>query len=1258
MGQNLPSRWMWASVLLLPCFVGSSYASSSSNNSTDASTQHEEHNKDAYVIAFIFGCCVCGALARTLLMKLPIPYTVLLMVLGAILGLIAGLTDYVADYTTAAVSMDPHLMLHIFLPVLIFESAFAMDVHTFMKSFAQVCILAVCGLIVAAVMTATLTYFVFSTYGWEFPEAMMFGAVASATDPVAVVALLKDLGASKQLGTLIEGESLLNDGCSIVVFEIFRKMAAEGGSTTVAKVLVYFVKAAIGGPFIGFIMGKVTTIWLSYIFNDALVEITITLASTYLTFYIGEAVRSFSGVIAVVVLGLIVNAEKTAISPEVEVFLHRFWEMLAYLANTLIFMLVGVLIVDKALANVDSIDWFYVITLYVGINTIRFFVIGLFSPILRHLGYGLTWRNAVVLTWGGLRGAVGLAMALLVVQTKELDFKTIGSKVLFHTSGIVALTLLVNATTIKSLLSVLGMSDISIPKRLAMASAVRRVEEGQHRNFAMLKADRFLADADWSIAERACTIQDPYKTDAEEMGYDDLGIIEQPTSTCPKCSTAVPNEPTQKEYADMLEETRLRMLKASKVSYWKQFEHGMLTKEAVRILVGHTESVSDIPYSFLDVDELKKNWEVTGIYPYLKRKLTEMVKEKRGESIPEPAESHFLQIMYKVSSHWILETIIISIIVLNLIPIIIGFIVTEDHPKFDDLHPFIRFSNFGFTFAYVVEAVIKIMGFRKYYFLDHWCQFDLFILVLSFVDIIVDETIENSPISPSILRIARLGGRVLRGLRMLRLFKVIIPKLIIFVNTMINKKLSLGYDIGKGFIIAAEEVSKLLEGMSDNVNIKRELKKQNDNLRLEIVRELGMVQREHPGIAVSVKTRQSIRSVLNHSRDTIRELQGAGLLDEMEAHKLEKLVEVKMKRLMNAPASIPPPRPEELLKNVVWLAGDQKLINFVKSKAELLHYDYNEVIIREGDQPNGIYLIVSGMVRLHGTGEHLDHEMNRSSFSTSTDEVFEDYLSVGNVIGEMGVLTGRPRNATVTCETAVMVYYINLEDMMVALDTFTLEPSLESRLWHVIAIRIATPLLLQQISYQGWTQEKVKLHLEKGYLPNISGKTNAFDINDTMEDVILIQGTAINAHTRDEIMGPCVIPRTVHRLLFSADQEVEPRLLVVAALEANANAIDDVGPQLSSLSISLSQRSMASLVRRRSHASDISVQIQDKKSHSLLEAVLNKGKNRIAPIDDMSQRPIYSPAPMHSLPPRNLQPLIRTNQQFTSDVESSVPEET
>ncbi|XP_070552787.1 sperm-specific sodium:proton exchanger-like [Ptychodera flava] len=715
----------------------------------DHDPTHGAHGGPPYVILFVFASCAMGALIRSLLNKVPlnIPYTVVLLVLGVLIGILSTNVEGVAKYTTM-VHMDPHLILHVFLPVLIFESAFAMDVHTFMKSAIQVCILALFGLIVASLLTAVLAMNVF-TYGWSFNTAMMFGSIMSATDPVAVVALLKDLGASKQLGTLIEGESLLNDGCSIVIFHVFLELSLPGGGMTGIEILIYFVRVAFGGPLFGFVMAKLTTLWLSNIFNDALTEITITLASTYLTFYIGEGVLQVSGVLAVVMLGLIVNAEKTSISPEVEVFLHRFWEMLAYLANTLIFVLVGVVIVELAMSNVESSDWFYILATYMGINIIRAIAIALFSPILSRIGYGLSWRNAAVMTWGGLRGAVGLALALLVTSTPGIDQQTIGSKVLLHTSGIVVLTLCINATTIQSLLKVLGMSDISIPKRLAMANAVRRLQESQVRTFAMLKADRFLADTDWEMAEQACEIRDPYKTTDEEVETSDGGI-EFRTSTCPQCKTSVQNEPSSKEFADMVEEARQRMLKAERVSYWKQFEHGMLSREAIRVLVSVTEAVGDEENRYVEVDDIKKNWQVRGIWPYLKQKLEQWVKGEK-DIVPEPG-TRWQHSIYNMVRRPAFDYFIYTVIGLNLIPI--GLELGYDNPAFKTTQ---RIFNFVFCLVYVIEAVLKLLGLRKYYFYSYWNIFDFLIMLLSVIDIVLDLSLGNSAsFNPNIFKVLRV----------------------------------------------------------------------------------------------------------------------------------------------------------------------------------------------------------------------------------------------------------------------------------------------------------------------------------------------------------------------------------------------------------------------------------------------------------------------------------------------------------------------
>ena len=157
------------------------------------------------------------------------------------------------------------------------------------------------------------------------------------------------------------------------------------------EITLYFARVALGGPLFGWIAGKVVIFWLSHVFNDYLIEITITLVSTYLTYYIGEEILQVSGVLAVVAMGIEVNTKRTVIEPDVEEFLHRldellensvqltlvffthrFWEIAGYIANTLIFVLVGVIIVQEAFSGVTYNDWLYLFLLYFLTSVIRY----------------------------------------------------------------------------------------------------------------------------------------------------------------------------------------------------------------------------------------------------------------------------------------------------------------------------------------------------------------------------------------------------------------------------------------------------------------------------------------------------------------------------------------------------------------------------------------------------------------------------------------------------------------------------------------------------------------------------------------------------------------------------------------------------------------------------------------------------------------------------------------------------------------------
>ena len=224
-------------------------------------------------------------------------------------------------------NMDPHLILHLFLPPLIFESSFSIEWHLFKMTGLQSLTVATVGLLVATFATAGVLYLLFPH--WDYLMYILCGALLSATDPVAVVALLKDMGAPGALSAFIEGESLLNDGTAVVIFNVIIIALRDGSELNISEVVGTFFLMSCGGAAVGLVMGFLVVSFMVRVFNNALVEISMSIAAAYLCFYIAEAFFSVSGVIAVVVFGLYFGSVgRTAVSPEVEHFLHEFWELL------------------------------------------------------------------------------------------------------------------------------------------------------------------------------------------------------------------------------------------------------------------------------------------------------------------------------------------------------------------------------------------------------------------------------------------------------------------------------------------------------------------------------------------------------------------------------------------------------------------------------------------------------------------------------------------------------------------------------------------------------------------------------------------------------------------------------------------------------------------------------------------------------------------------------------------------------------------
>ncbi|XP_022665781.1 sodium/hydrogen exchanger 10-like isoform X2 [Varroa jacobsoni] len=1153
----------------------------------------EETHQLAAPILFLFLSFMFGAFVRFSMKRLQInlPYTVVLFVCGAFVGLASHAYPEVFQLYTKPASIDPKILLHVFLPILIFESAFAMDAHVFIKCFSQCLIMAVPGLIICASLTAFMSMNLFHAYNaWSWHYAFLFGAILSATDPVAVVALLRDIGTSKVLTTIIDGEALLNDGSAIVIYEVLLAMLIPGNEMNAGGVVLMFCRISIGGPVLGYVMGKVTIFLLAKVFNDSVIEITITISSAYIAYYLAEITFHVSGVLAVVALGTVLSANKVAISPEVEEFVHSFWEMMSYLANTLIFIIVGVLITEQALRYIEQNDLFLILVTYIAVTVFRFFMIGVLSPFLCRLGYGLQWQDAVVMTWGGLRGAVGLALALSVARNPYIEHPEVGHKILIHVSGIVMLTLLVNATTTNMLLRVLGMNALSSWKRANMRNAVNLITDVQYRAVDVTKDDVFLGDADWTYVKNYIEICDPYEEkEIQESSEKSFKMAKKRRSQsimlrqadlpqqhlCADCADKHLCFPSLQDHEDLLNEARLRLINVQKVNYWHQFEKGLLLRESVLTLVRAADVVADKPGAFLTVSDLRSNWEIHGVHRWLQTHFVNKI-QAWNESMRNSSESKPLSRRYhRVVADPYFRFFTSLVVLVDMICSVIEFILRLHREPENLTVRILRFTNVAFVAFYAAEAILKMLtyGFKPF-FSTRWNRMDFLLLIVSVMAACLEMVIEllgtfrNSPYA-LLIRFSRL----LRLLNLNRLLRILLPignKIARWVNDKINERITAGYDIGRGFELGQLEVSRVVDRIVHYKPIAERLQQICNESRLDMVRELAYLQDRYPDIAVAVKTRRAARHILNTSRSELNDLKKGGLLDDTVYQTLHRKIQMKMMHLRCAPSRMDPRPAVQTLKNLSWIAGNEETFRFFRENVTLRHLMAGTTLCRQGDISDGLYLIIVGVAkeegqvqldRINGGLPVIDsyHWFSSDATHSANPSQLKDILTTGSCIGEISYLTKRPRDTNVICETDVKVYHIKGQVLDAA---FLFQSGVQGKFVRSVALRISREILSMEAKCEDWTTNKIMLHLDEAIVHDLSSQ-KIFNVLPGTEDVILVQGCASDGSGNgDTYCGPCYVPKTVTSLKFDMIAAHLPILVTVGGTETEEGTPGTGNPHL------------------------------------------------------------------------------------------------
>ncbi len=362
--------------------------------------------------------------------RLGIPYSVALVLFGlAVATFLPGM----------AIEVTPELVLLVLLPGLVFEASFQTDIDSLRRTFGGVVLLAIPGVLVTAVVVAGALHY---ATGLPFELAFVVGAMVSATDPIAVIATFKRLGTSRRLSTLVEGESLFNDGTAIVVFSI--ALRAVAGEVTAVDAVGSFVVTLASSAAIGAVAGFAASRVVARV-DDHLIETTISVLLAYGTYVIADVLHE-SGVIATVVAGMTLGSygRRIGMSARTQEAIDTVWEFLSFLLTAIVFLLVGLAITARDLVEAGPAIAVGILAVLVGRAIVVYGLLGGAARLVRRSRGAMPRGWLHVLFWSGLRGAVAVALALSLPDA--FPQRSLLQAITF---GIVLFTLIVQGGTIR-----------------------------------------------------------------------------------------------------------------------------------------------------------------------------------------------------------------------------------------------------------------------------------------------------------------------------------------------------------------------------------------------------------------------------------------------------------------------------------------------------------------------------------------------------------------------------------------------------------------------------------------------------------------------------------------------------------------------------------------------------------------------------------------------------------------------------------------
>lgn len=439
------------------------------------------------ILSVLAGLLAVIGVCQPLAARLRLPSSVLLAAIGVAIGVSPAAVAWIGQNPSHTVTLWADLpirsetFIYVFLPMLVFEAGIVTDVRRTVADAAAILILAV---VVTIFTMAVIGLALWPLAPVPLTVCLLLGAIVATTDPAAVIAIFRDVGAPVRLTRLVEGEALLNDAAAIALFVVLLGMITRGGEPDIAAGLREFIAAFLGGGVVGLLAGRVLLWAMARVGEDRLAEATLSVAFAYLTFIAAEQAFHVSGIVAVLAMGLTLSAlGRARIAPENWTSLVDLWDQIAFWARSLIFVLAAIL-VPRLLVDIGWRDLVLLAVLIAAAFGARSFGLFVLLPPLEY--WRLTQRietsYKLAIIWGGLRGALTLVLALAVTESDAISDQ-VQRFVAVLATGFVLFTLFVNGTTLRRAIGFLGLDRLS-PREAALRDHVLALSYTEAREAA------------------------------------------------------------------------------------------------------------------------------------------------------------------------------------------------------------------------------------------------------------------------------------------------------------------------------------------------------------------------------------------------------------------------------------------------------------------------------------------------------------------------------------------------------------------------------------------------------------------------------------------------------------------------------------------------------------------------------------------------------------------------------------------------------